>query len=281
MSNQLTPDYLIIGHILKDNIPGGAMLGGTGSYASLTARKLGAQTAVFTSYGPDLPSLAPLNGIEIEKLTSEQSTTFENIYQNGARTQKWFGDSTPLSFESLPAKWRAVPIIHLAPMAQEMSPAMCSHFPDSLVCVTMQGWLRGRDEEHTVIYQPHPDLEAWLSHIDILVISLADVDGDEEMCAHYLNSVRLGVETLGPQGCRIFHQGNTIHVPVDPIEEADPTGAGDIFAAAFFIRYYQTQNMIKAAQFANACASLSVKGTGLESIPNLAEIVTREKELYG
>ena len=41
MTNLETPDYLVLGHVTKDNIPDGAILGGTPSYAGLTAHKLG------------------------------------------------------------------------------------------------------------------------------------------------------------------------------------------------------------------------------------------------
>jgi len=281
LPRDITPDYLIIGHILKDNIPGGAILGGTASYAGLTAANLGQYTAALTSYGPDIPPLTPLNNIKIKAIPAAQSTTFENVYRDGMRHQKWLASSAPLSTDQIPRAWRNAPIVHLAPMVQELSPNMCGQFRNSLVCVTLQGWLRGQDDQHNVIFQPHPDLEKWLPHIDILVLSLADVQGDRDTLDHFLNTVQLGVETLGSEGCRVYHRGTTTHIPVKPLEEVDPTGAGDIFAAAFFIRYQQTRDFIDAAQFANACASLSVKGAGVESVPSLAEVEKQMETVYG
>ena len=187
MPNNPTPDYLIIGHVAKDNTPNGPILGGTCSYSALSAYKLGQRTAAVTSYGPDIPSLAVLEEIEIEALPHSQSTTFENVYKDGVRHQKWLASSGPLSLENVPPTWRNAPIVHLAPIAQEMSPAMCGDFSDtpevtgSLVCVTMQGWLRGQDAEYNVIYHPHPELETWLSKIDVLVLSLADVFGNRTL----------------------------------------------------------------------------------------------------
>ena len=98
MPKDITPDYLIIGHILKDNTPDGAMLGGTASYAGLTAARLGQFTAALTSYGPDIPSLAPLNNIKLKTVPAQQSTTFENVYKDGVRYQKWLARSAPLNF---------------------------------------------------------------------------------------------------------------------------------------------------------------------------------------
>ena len=281
MTNNQAPDYLVIGHVAKDKIPGGAILGGTCSYSALTAHKLGQRTVAVTSYGPDIPSLAALNGIEIENVPHPHSTTFENIYEKGRRRQIWSARAGTLSLDNVPIAWRKAPIVHLAPLSQEMSPAMCGQFPDSLVCVTAQGWLRGQDPDNNVIYRPHPELEAWLSKIDVLILSLGDLFGDEAAVAHLLTSAKLGVETLGPKGCKVYHDGQIIDVPVRPEVEIDPTGAGDIFATAFFIRYHQTGDFIKAAQFANACASLSVLKLGMEGIPSLPEVEAHLAELYG
>lgn len=278
--NDYLPDYLIVGHVTKDNIPDGAILGGTPSYAGLTAYRLGQKTAIVTSYGSDVPSLGVLDGIKIASHPSSKTTTFENIYINGVRHQKWLASGDPLSLESVPEAWRDAPIVHLAPMGQELSPVMCTQFPNSLICVTIQGWLRGQDADYNVIYQPHPELEAGLDCIDILVLSLADVGGDRQAADHLLQSVKIGVETLGPRGCRVYHQGQVTHIPVRPEVEVDPTGAGDIFAAAFFVEYHQSGDVVKAAQFANACASLSVRAVGIAGVPRLAEVKRHEAELY-
>ena len=280
MTNNQAPDYLVIGHVAKDKIPGGAILGGTCSYSALTAHNLEQNTVAVTSYGPDIPSLAALDRIEIKNVPHPHSTTFENIYEDGHRRQVWSAKAGMLSLDDVPVAWRKAPIVHLAALSQEMSPAMCGQFPDSLLCVTAQGWLRGRDADNNVIYQPHPELEAWLSEIDVLVLSLADLFGDQDGVNRLLNAVKVGVETLGPKGCRVYHDGQIIDVPVRPETEVDPTGAGDIFATAFFIRYHETGDFMKAAQFANACASLSVLRLGMEGIPSLPEVEEHMAELY-
>jgi len=61
----------------------------------------------------------------------------------------------------------------------------------------------------------------------------------------------------------------------------DPTGAGDIFAAAFFIRYRESADVIEAARFANACAALSVRKAGLAGVPTRSAVEARQAALYG
>ena len=56
--------------------------------------------------------------------------------------------------------------------------------------------------------------------------------------------------------------------------EVDATGAGDIFAAAFFYRLYATRDPWAAARFATHLASFSVTRPGLDGIPTRDEIQT-------
>jgi len=54
--------------------------------------------------------------------------------------------------------------------------------------------------------------------------------------------------------------------------ELDTTGAGDVFAAAFFFRLYTTRDPWEAARFATQLASISVSRPGLQGIPTQEEI---------
>jgi sugar/nucleoside kinase (ribokinase family) len=57
-----------------------------------------------------------------------------------------------------------------------------------------------------------------------------------------------------------------------PYNELDPTGAGDVFAAAFFSRLHTTRDPWEAARFATHLSSFSVTRSGLASIPTPAEV---------
>jgi sugar/nucleoside kinase (ribokinase family) len=281
LSQSQVPDYLIVGHVTRDKTSQGPVLGGTCSYSAVTAQRLGKSSAAVTGCGPDIDPAAELSAIGFAVHPADRSTVFENIYEDGVRRQKWWSSSAPLSLDDVPVAWRSAAIVHLAPVAQEVPPALCNDFPGGLICATLQGWLRGKDSYNNVVYQPHPDIESWLSRIDIIVLSLADVCGSRAALDRFLTAARVGVETMGSLGCRVYHRGLVMHIPVKPEIEVDPTGAGDIFAAAFFIRYQETGDPIRSAQFANACASLSVRRRGMESIPDLSEVEAHLAELYG
>jgi sugar/nucleoside kinase (ribokinase family) len=47
-------DYLVIGHLTVDLTPSGPALGGSASYAALTARALGLRVGVVTAWGNEI-----------------------------------------------------------------------------------------------------------------------------------------------------------------------------------------------------------------------------------
>ena len=149
MSDLRPVDYLLIGHVAVDLTPTGKQLGGTVSYSALTAKAMGLRVGIVTSAGEDAP-LHLLDGVQIFNLPTEQSTIFENVRTEQGRKQTLHHQATTISFEHIPQVWRNAPIVHLAPIAQEVDPALAKQFPSSWVGVTPQGWMRGWDEKGSV-----------------------------------------------------------------------------------------------------------------------------------
>lgn len=134
-------NYLIIGHLTRDLTLSGPRIGGTAAYASLTANALSLRVGIVTSWGAELP-LGNLKRIPIISYPTEHSTTFENIYTDKGRVQVVHTVASKLDYHIIPEPWRQAPIVHLGPVAQEVEPGLVRHFPNSLVGVTPQGWLR-------------------------------------------------------------------------------------------------------------------------------------------
>jgi sugar/nucleoside kinase (ribokinase family) len=55
------------------------------------------------------------------------------------------------------------------------------------------------------------------------------------------------VVTLGSRGAIVVVEGRLVHVAADPVD-ADPTGAGDAFAAAYVVERSQGQEPRRAAE---------------------------------
>jgi hypothetical protein len=73
-------DYLAIGHITQDIIPGGRVTGGTVAYSGSVAALLGCKTAVLSSAAPDFDWHAALPPSRLKCLPAAETTTFQNIY---------------------------------------------------------------------------------------------------------------------------------------------------------------------------------------------------------
>lgn len=264
-------DYLVIGHITQDLSPQGPRLGGTASYAALTARAMGLRVGIVTACPADL-NLPELDGIPIARLCCEQATTFNNIQTPTGRVQTLLYKAPELTLTQVPEIWQNAPVVHLGPVAQEVDPNLARSFPNSLVCVTPQGWMRAWDENGRVHYTDWMEAAYVLEHAAACVISFDDVQCSETHIDEMLLAVRLLVVTEGASGCRLFWNGD-LRCFKPPLEiEVDPTGAGDIFAAGFFARLYATRDPWEAARFATLIAARSVTRLSLEGVPTPQEV---------
>lgn len=280
---QLAPiepvDYLIIGHITLDLTPDGPRLGGTVTYSALMAQALGLRVGIVTSWGTELP-LGPLQSIPIINNASENSTTFENISTPAGRVQTVHKIAKKLDYYLVPDLWRNAPIVHLGPLVQEVDPSIVRHFSSSLIGLTPQGWLRAWDNEGQVYLTEWPEAAFVLEHAGAAVVSLEDVEGDERRLEEMATYCPVLAVTEGAKGVRIYWNGDIRRFPAPEADDLDTTGAGDIFATAFFVRLHTTRDPWEAARFASLLASISVSRIGLEAIPTPEEIQTCMIEVF-
>jgi len=264
-------DYLVIGHVAHDLTPSGPRLGGTAAYSALTARALGMRVGVITANGPET-SLDALGDILIVSTPSLHSTTFENIYSDSGRRQVLHHQAVHLSLDHAPEPWQRTPIVHLGPIAQEVEAALPDSFSPSLLGLTPQGWMRAWDESGQVRQMGWESAEQILGQAGAVVVSIEDVSGDEEQIEFIATHTRVLAVTEGAAGARLYWHGDQRRFRAPEMDEIDATGAGDIFAAAFFIRLLTTQDPWEAARFATQLSARSVLRAGLEAIPSAEEI---------
>ena len=81
--------------------------------------------------------------------------------------------------------------------------------------------------------------------------------------------------TRGVDGADVYHGGDWRRIEAFASNPTDLTGAGDVFAAAFLIRYADTNDAWEAARWAAAAASLVVEGPGVDAVPTLAAVEAR------
>jgi len=264
-------DYLVIGHVARDLTPKGSILGGTAAYSALTARALGLRVGVVTATGDDL-SLGPLNGIPFVSIKSVSSTTYENIYSENGRVQYLRAQASRIDISRIPDTWRSTSIIHLGPIANEVDSVFPDSFSPNLLGLTPQGWMRQWDSNGRVSPCEWTNSESALSQAGAVVISREDVNGDDELIEHMAGQTRILVVTEGAAGAVLYWHGDRRRFRAPTVREVDATGAGDIFAAAFFIRLLNTRDPWEATRFATLLASHSVERVGLDGIPTSLEI---------
>lgn len=264
-------DYLLIGHVTKDLTPQGPTIGGTVSYAGLTARGLGLRVGAITSAASDV-DLSLLGDIALHRVPAEHSTTFENRYTPRGREQILLARARLLGEEALPRAWRTVGMVHLGPIADEITMRMVGAFGGSRMCLTPQGWLRRCDERGRIHLIGWNVTRPLLPLADAVVVSIEDLGGDAKAGAAMAGACRLLAVTEGPRGATVFWKGQARQFPAPKVEEVDPTGAGDIFAAVFFTHFCQTGDAWEAARFANQLAAISVTRRGISSVPMPCEV---------
>jgi sugar/nucleoside kinase (ribokinase family) len=266
-----SPDYLVVGHLSLDQSPSGPSLGGTAAYAALTAAALGRHPAVVTSADESL-DLTPLAGVPLRRLPSDQSTAFRNEYGPDGRRQVLLARARPLSPDDIPGEWHSSAIVHLAPIAGEMAPSMAAAFAGPEVLgLTPQGWMRAWDEAGRVSVGSWTAALPAMERADVVIVGVEDVNGDESELERLAGASRLLVATEGARGARVYWNHDVRRFPAPEVEAVDPTGAGDVFAAAFFIRFADTRDPWEAARFANILASNSVRRRGLDGVPTPEE----------
>ncbi len=121
--------------------------------------------------------------------------------------------------------------------------------------------------------------EPVLKRTDILLpsekeaCSLAGIENENEAC---LELKSRGIEVIvlkrGAKGCRIYVKNRIIDIPGFTVDEVDPTGAGNSFAAGLVYARIQGWEWEKSGRFANAVGALDVARFGpMEGAPTLRE----------
>lgn len=267
------PDYLLIGHATADLTPEGRFLGGTVSYAARTAHAFGLRVGVLTSAAADEPLLSELAPYaEIRSIPAAATSTFENIYHASGRTQYVRGVAEKLTAAHIPADWRSAPLVHLAPLTDEVDPQIAHLFPDAHVLLTLQGWLRRWDADGRVRFKRWFDPEV-LRAINIVVFSEDDILEAPDMEAAFRDATEHLVVTRAERGGSYYNGGATHAYDTLQVEVVNPTGAGDVFAGALLSSLHRLDGDMQAAiRVAARLGAISVTRWALDGTPTPDEV---------
>jgi sugar/nucleoside kinase (ribokinase family) len=266
-------DYTTIGHVTCDVLEDGTRRPGGGAfYSALQAARLGQRTLIVTKGNPaELDELlAPFRGeLEVRVLAAEHTTTLATSGIGARRKQRvlaWAGAIT----EALEVD---TSILHLAAVARE-TPTHWSGRAD-FVGLTPQGLVREwTDDGEVSLTQPDPRMLP--QRADALVLS----DRERACCEELIAGAGIVAVTAGAQPTELRVGEQTVeHVPVCAGgEPRDDLGAGDVFAAAFFIALRDGRTPAEAAAYGNAAAAVRIAGVGAQAIGDRAAIARGHRQ---
>lgn len=283
--------------------------GGSAFYSALQAARLGQRTLIVTQGAPaEIQALlAPyLDELDLHVFAARHTTTLSTRGSGASRTQRVLAWAGPI-VDRLELD---TGILHLAPIARE-TPVTWSGVAD-FVGITPQGLVRRWDRQEEValvqldtgsllgdipLAPPGGACAGDISAVELdLALLPASFDAaaiSEQECrdCHALFSA-----ARGHGACVAVTAGSrpaTVHLPPDDedggdgasgdgqVEQTsiprmvavrDDLGAGDVFAATFFIALAEGRTPIQAAELGNAAAAVRIAGVGPGAIGRRAEI---------
>lgn len=268
-------DYTAVGHVTVDVIDGGSRRpGGTAFYSALQASRLGLRTLILTRGAPrEIEQLlAPYRAeLELEVQPAEQTTTLHTSGSGAERSQRLLAWAGPIEAAPLDTG-----ILHLAPVARETPPRWQGAV--EFLGLTPQGLLRDWPREGGEISLTAAAPEAFPARCDAIVISEVEQGSCRELISRASRADTIVAVTAGARPTTILVPGSApLQVQTAAAEDpgGDDLGAGDVFAAAFFIALREGRPARQAAGFAGAAAALRVGAAGTSGIAGRSAIESR------
>jgi 1D-myo-inositol 3-kinase len=279
-------DYTTVGHVTVDVLADGSRRpGGSAFYAALQAARLGARATILTRGArAELDKLlAPYSDeLDVRVIDAAQTTTLQTCAHGAARAQRLLAWAGPID-ERVELD---TSIVHVAPVARE-TPASWRGRAD-FVGVTPQGLVRKWARIGALVEQCALDPALLPADRDAIVLSESERascavlfehersepaherDGDalEQSALLAVTAAAAPTELHPPAGA-------VMRVAVPRVQMRDDVGAGDVFAAAFFIALAGGASASDAATFANAAAAVRIAGDGPAAIGDRVTIEAR------
>ncbi len=263
----------VIGSATMDRVVQGGVVaykrGGVVAYAGLTFAELGVETRVLTNVAEaDRAMLAVLQqrGIAVYVGASAATTCFINYVDGDTRRQELLTCAAPIAVGQLVLA--GVEHVHLGPLHPHDLAADVLTVLDGVVSLDIQGYVRR--VEGTQVYQGVADsLYAALQCAAYVKTSNDELELVLADCGLTLDqlmrdcSVAEWVVTEGSHGGWVASRAGqrTKFAPAPVATVADPTGAGDVFFAAYLAhRLHRGAGIATAAQCAAAVAARQVEG---------------------
>jgi sugar/nucleoside kinase (ribokinase family) len=270
-------DYTAVGHVTCDVLADGSRRpGGTAFYSALQAARLGCRTLILTQGVPDeieglLTAYRP--EIELQIQPAAATTTLLTRGAGAERAQRMLAWAGSMADEVAVD----TAILHLAPVARESPQSW--HGTCDFVGLTPQGLAREwSDPNSEVKVTPtDPTSVSIACHCQAVVVSEHERSSCQELLCKAVATGAIAAITAGAAPATILlADGTTLELDVPAVADVvDDLGAGDVFAAAFFIALAEGAGAERAVAFANAAAAVRMQGAGAAAIGDRVAIAAR------
>ena len=266
-----------MGHLTEDLTPEGPRLGGAAAFAGLLARRFGAPATILTAVDAAFPYFEALAEIRVDRIQSPDRTRFRNRYRtDGSREQTILSRAATIPESAIHRAVAGLPggsAVLYVPVADELGGRGALPRPPgrgALAGAAPQGLIRRWNAAGQVSTHWSARALGRLASLDLL--SLSETELPEGMGL----PVPLVAVTRGRRGAVLRRPGlPAVKIPASPGVEVDPTGAGDVFAAALFMGLWNGAPAEAAARLAATAAAISVESPGTGGIPTLEEASAR------
>ncbi|MHA1616529.1 MAG: PfkB family carbohydrate kinase [Candidatus Njordarchaeales archaeon] len=246
---------VVIGSYTIDEINNIIRVGGPAFFCSIVAKIMGWEPYVIGTIGEDFCQKIPFGG---NLIFLPKTIRFKHSYMGEKRVSwlytQYIQEVSWSQISYLPPK---APII-LNPVINEFSLNIVDKIVSKYewVAIDVQGFVRMVDNDGKIfLNSPGNDVLAILNDAMIVKASLEEYRVIRRMLG------RIFVITLGDKGAILYDRVKRIKVYAPAYKvSGDPTGAGDAFITAFFLKLYESKDLKESISYANALASLLVEG---------------------
>ena len=289
---------LVVGTVAFDTVrtPFGVaekILGGAGTYASLSASYFGAKSRIVSVVGGDFPQkhidLLIDRGVDLEGLEiveDEKSFFWEGEYHNDMNSRTTITTDVNVfeKFEAnIPKSYQNSDYLLLGNLHPSIQNSVLEQMitrPKLVVMDTMNFWMDIAWDE----------LLATIKKVDVL--SINDEEARQLSGEYSLVKAAKAILAMGPKfliikkgehGALLFNDEDVFFAPALPLEDVfDPTGAGDTFAGGFLGYISKTddisfENMKRAVIYGSAMASFTVEKFGTDRLIGLSDREVSER----
>lgn len=272
------PETLLYGHLCKDRVPETQTYepGSPAWYMAHVLTTFEMKPVVISPYGVDYPKewLGPVTLIPNEPTTTN-TLIYENKYMpDGSRRQHAYHADTAVPVDPESAQrhiWNSARAIIVCPIVDNIQAdtirTMRRIAPQAIFALLPQGYFRDIGPDGAVHVKTWESANTIIPYFDVIFVSEQDGPDMHHTARHWSECMNGHVlVTQAAKGCTHYHKGQSTHIPAYPVlKEIHPTGAGDVFAAAYIHNFLAIRDPRKSIAYASVAAALHVAGNGIDT----------------